>query len=240
MGWRAVVDGLWGVWLPDACVACDAVLPDAPEAFCLDCLEGVEPLEGPRCGGCAAPGPFPEGACARCRSRPTGTLAAWAPFEHLGPVATALHRFKYQDRSDLARPLAAMVARRWPPALGGAGWTLVPVPLHAARFRRRRYDQAGLLAAALGRALRLRVEAGWLTRVRDTPHQVGLDEAQRADNVLGAFAASPAVGGARVLLVDDVLTTGATALEATRTLREGGALEVRVVTVARAMRRVGR
>jgi ComF family protein len=236
MGWRAALDGLWGAWLPDACAACDEVLEAGAGAFCPGCAAEVLELDGPACVACGEPGAFPGGRCPRCRWLPPDFAAAWAPFEHEGAVARAIHRFKYQDRSDLARPLAGALARRWPPWLPRDGWTLVPVPLHPARFRERRYDQAGLLAAALGHRLGRPSAPAWLDRLRDTLHQVGLDEGQRAGNVRGAFAAPPAVRGHRVVLVDDVLTTGATALEATRTLLAAGAAAVTVVTLARARR----
>jgi ComF family protein len=236
MGWRRALDALWGVWLPEACAACDEVLAEGPWEFCPGCRELVLELASRRCSRCGEPGAFAGGLCPRCRRRPPPFLEAWAAFEHEGAVARAVHRFKYGDRSDLARPLAQALARLLPAHLGAPGRTLVPVPLHAARFRERRYDQAALLATALAHTLGARVRPGWLTRVRDTPRQVGLQEAQREANVEGAFGASAAARGQAVVLVDDVLTTGATAREATRALLEAGAREVLVVTVARARR----
>jgi len=236
MRWRRLLDGLWGVWLPEACAACDQVLGEGGELFCPGCEAQVLEVPGATCRRCGEPGAFPGGRCGRCRARPPAFATAWAAFEHEGAVARAVHRFKYLDRSDLARPLAMAVARRWPARLAAEGQVLVPVPLHAARFRQRRYDQAALLAVHLGRALGLPVELDWLTRVRDTPRQVGLDEWQREDNVARAFAASGPVAGRRVLVVDDVLTTGATAQEAAATLSGAGAEAVAVATVARARR----
>ncbi len=118
----------------------------------------------------------------------------------------------------------------------------VKVDVHApsvARFRQRRYDQAALLAVELGRALGLPVALDWLQRVRDTPRQVGLDELQREDNLAGAFAAAAGARGQRVLLVDDVLTTGATAQEAAATLREAGAARVAVARARRVQPHTG-
>jgi ComF family protein len=223
------------VWLPDACLACDAVLGAGEASFCPACGAQVLELTPPTCSRCGEPGGFPGGRCQRCRVHPRAFSTAWAAFEHEGAVARAIHRFKYEDRSDLARPLGEALACRWPPGLA-AGAVLVPIPPHPLRFRARQFDQAALLAGSLAGALGVRAEAAWLERVRDTRRQVGLDEGQREANVSEAFAAHPGVRGQRVVLVDDVLTTGATAQEAARTLRRAGASDVVVVTVARARR----
>ena len=229
MGWFRWGSMVAGV-LPDACVACDEVLSDGQRSLCEGCLALTLEVAGPSCGRCGEPGAFHAGLCPRCRVSPPPFRSAWAPFEHEGAVARAIHRFKYEDRSDLSRPLAGLVAT----GQRKVGGTLVPVPLHEARFRQRRYDQAALLAVALGRLWRQPVALEWLERVRHTTRQVGLDEAGREANVAGAFRA-PRVEGA-VVLVDDVFTTGATAREATKVLLEAGASEVRVITVARARR----
>jgi predicted amidophosphoribosyltransferase len=111
---------------------------------------------------------------------------------------------------------------------------LVALPLHARRFRERRYDQTQLLAGALAQATGRRAPVGLLTRARETQRQVGLSEAERSRNVAEAFIASPAVTGLSLLLIDDVFTTGATARAAATALRDAGAHHVEVLTVARA------
>lgn len=228
--WDAMVAGV----LPDACVTCDDVLPDGERFLCEACLALTSEIAGPSCSRCGEPGAFHSGTCPRCRGSAPPFVSALAPFEHEGAIARAIHRFKYEDRSDLSRPIAGLVATRLGRKLAEVDGTLVPVPLGQLRFRERRYDQAALLAGALGRLLRRPVALDWLGRVRHTCRQVGLDEAHRENNVAGAFRA-PRVAGP-VVLIDDVLTTGATAREATRVLLEAGASEVRVVTVARARR----
>lgn len=228
--WDAVVAGV----LPDACVACDDVLPDGELFLCEACLALTLEVAGPSCSRCGEPGAFHSGTCRRCRGSAPPFVTAWAPFEHEGAMARAIHRFKYEDRSDLCRPLAGLVATRLGRRVAEIDGTLVPVPLAQLRFRERRYDQAALLAVALGRLLRRPVALDCLERIRHTNRQVGLDEARREDNVAGAFRASRVDGP--IVLIDDVLTTGATAREATRVLLEAGAAEVRVVTVARARR----
>jgi ComF family protein len=111
---------------------------------------------------------------------------------------------------------------------------IVPLPLHEARFRQRQFDQAALLAAVFARRLGREVKTNWLSRTRDTKRQVGLSEGEREANVRGAFLASPLVRGQSVVLLDDVLTSGATAREAARALSSAGADRVFVLTIARA------
>jgi ComF family protein len=111
---------------------------------------------------------------------------------------------------------------------------VVPLPLHDARFAERKYDQAALLAHIFAREAKRPLETGWLSRVKDTSRQVGLSEARREANVRGAFEASADVHGKEVLLLDDVLTSGATAREAARALLARGAVRVCVLTLARA------
>lgn len=231
-GWRDALGAVAEVLLPPACAACDEVLP-AAGAFCEACAHEVLPLPEVHCRRCAEPGRFPEGCCERCRAGVPWDVA-FAPFEHEGALARAIHRFKYEDRADLSRPLGELLAATAAAPLQAMPGVLVPLPLHEARFRERRYDQAALLAVTVAARLGRPCEPGWLTRVKDTRRQVGLSELERELNVRDAFVAAPAVAGREVLLVDDVLTTGASAREAARVLRGAGATRVSVLTLARA------
>lgn len=230
--WREAVDAVVDVVLPPACTVCDVVLP-APGAFCEDCAHEVLELPTVHCSRCAEPGAFDGGVCERCRAG-VPWAKAWAPFEHEGAVARAIHRFKYEDRSDLSRPLGMVLAASAREVLAEMPGAVVPLPLHESRFRERKFDQAALLARTVSMEAARPLELEWLTRVRATPRQVGLSEAQREANVRGAFVASAAVKGHDVVLIDDVLTSGATAREAVRVLREAGAARVSVLTLARA------
>jgi ComF family protein len=149
-------------------------------------------------------------------------------------VARAIHRFKYEDHPELAAPLGELLAGEARSFLDRAPGFVVALPLHTRRYHARKYDQAQLLAGVLAKATGREAPVGWLSRTRDTQRQVGLSEAERAHNVEDAFTAAPTVKGREVLLVDDVFTTGATARAAASALREAGAVQVEVLTLARA------
>jgi ComF family protein len=218
---------------PPACIACAKVMP-VRAAFCETCDVAVERLPPSRCRTCAEPGTFPHDTCPRCHASPPPFSRAWAPFAHEGPVARAIHRFKYEDHPELAPALAELLASECRHFLSQAPRLLVALPLHARRFRERKYDQTQLLAGELARATRRQAPVGLLSRARETRRQVGLSESERALNVSGAFTAAPSVAGREVLLVDDVLTTGATVRAAATALQEAGATRVEVLTLARA------
>jgi ComF family protein len=226
--------GLLDVVFPPACLACGRVLNAADAPFCGECEREVDVLPPTACRRCAEPGDYAAGPCDRCRRRPPPFSRAFAPFIHEGPIARAVHRFKYEDHPELAQPLGALLASRAERYLGLAPRLLLPIPLHEGRFFERRYDQAQLLAEELGRRTGRTVAQGVLRRARATRRQVGLTESERELNVAGAFEAGPVSAGQRFLLLDDVLTTGATARAAARTLLDAGAAEVQVLAVARA------
>jgi ComF family protein len=205
-----------------------------------------------RCPGCGAEGPP---ICDRCLPQldarldlPAGVpvglpsdvpppllqLEWCAPFS--GLVRRALHELKYAGETRLAVPLGEAIARRWRRAAAG-GDVLVPVPVHADRARRRGYDQAELIARAAADALGLPC-AAILERTRATTAQFDLDRSSRATNVDGAFALRQGhppnpLSGRWVVLVDDVVTTGATLAACAEPLLAAGAIGVSAVTVAR-------
>jgi ComF family protein len=224
------------VVFPERCLACDLVLGEPRAFFCVGCAHEVEELPAVACARCHEPGAHPKGLCKRCRARAPRFSRAFAPLEHAGAVARAVQRFKYEGHPELARPLGALLVARSTEFLRGAPEAVVPLPLHAARYRERGYDQTALLAVEVAKLTRRALRDDALARARATSRQVGHTDEERAANVAGAFAASPGVAGLRLLLLDDVLTTGATANEAARALLEAGAVQAQVLTLARAVR----
>lgn len=183
-----------------------------------------------RCVGCAAWGPAP--ACDTCLAAwprplggttPVGVSAVVAGAAYAGVARGAVKALKLEGRPGVAPLLAAPLAAH--PALPDAGWLLVPVPLHPGRRRRRGYNQAKLIARAIARLSGHRV-ADVLRRTRATGRQTKLGRAARAANLDGAVACRRDLTGARCILVDDVLTTGATAEACARALRAAGAADV--------------
>ncbi|MCI0569873.1 MAG: ComF family protein [Myxococcaceae bacterium] len=221
------------IFFPPTCVGCARVLPGRA-AFCATCAPEVERVPSIHCLRCCEPGVFKEDVCPRCHLRPPPFSRAFAPFAHAGPISRAVHQMKYEDHPELAAPLGELLAVEARGFLVQAPVEVVPVPLHPARLRERRYDQASLLAQSLARAAGLHVLTDVLVRERRTERQVGRTEAEREANVDGAFGASRDLTGARLLLVDDVFTTGATARAAAAALHASGAVEVQVLTLARA------
>lgn len=228
---RDLLDGAACLLFPERCGACE-MLCRGP--FCDPCSETLLPVPA-GCPLCGEPGDeallplLKPRRCPRCRKDPPPFALARASFLHGGALAEAIHRLKYEGREELARPLGALFAGCEPPRCD----VVAPIPLHPLRLRERGYDQAALLAREAGRQYGLPMRRV-VERVRPTRQQVGLDRARREQNVQAAFRASPAARGVRVCLVDDVLTTGATAAEAARALLLGGAIRVEVRTLARA------
>lgn len=201
----------------------------------------------PRCGGCDRRGTL---LCDDCRGSitlagesdlavPEIDLLLYAgSFE--GPLRSAIHNFKYENDTPLAKALAGLLAgplgKRLTASRQGEEEVpaLVPVPLHSARRRERGYNQAELLARELSRETGLPVDHG-LVRIRETRSQVGLRPDERKANVAGAFEWQRATAPTAVVLVDDVCTTGATLAECAAVLRLKGARRVYAVTVARAI-----
>jgi ComF family protein len=176
------------------------------------------------------------GLCGLCRRGLTGFDAAFSFGEYDGELRRLIHLFKYSGVAPLARPLSRMLLSAVPRS--AVFDLIVPMPLHWLRKWQRGFNQSELLARALARPLGTPA-ANALRRSRATTPQAGLTRAQRRDNVNGSFRVHPraAIAGAHVLLVDDVMTTGATLSAAAAALKRAGARRVTAVTVARADRR---
>ena len=172
--------------------------------------------------------------CGACAVAPPAFDWARAAGLYAGPLRDAVQRFKFGRRPALARPLAALVLEQCAAAVPARA-VLVPIPLARERERERGFNQAALVAERVARGLGAPLRERWLARTRATAPQTELDAVERRANVRGAFVASTAAAGADVVLVDDVLTTGATAGECARALRAAGAASVGLLTVARVL-----
>src|SRR5271165_3754278 len=234
---RRIVKGAADTLYPPTCLACRAAT-GAHGALCPRCWNAMRFIERPFCERLGTPfeQDLGEGLLSpqAMADPPVFQRArAVARFED-GPARALAHRLKYSDRAELARPMARWMARAGADILADAD-LLVPVPLHPLRLWRRRFNQAAALAREVTRQTGKRCDPAALLRVKATQSQVGLSRAQRADNVQGAFRAadSAAVRGRNVVLIDDVLTSGATANAASRALLRGGAKRVDVLVFAR-------
>lgn len=231
-----------GLLLPPQCLSCRAIVA-APGTLCGACFAKVRFLSAPCCAACGTPFEFdPGGAdvlCGGCiRSRPAYDRAR-AVFRYDDSSRGLILAFKHGDRIDAAPAYARWLARAGGALLDGAD-LIAPVPLHWTRLFHRRYNQSALLANALARLTGRPAAPELLRRWRRTPSQGGLDRTERIRNVRGAFSvrakSRPSVVGKRILLVDDVLTTGATVEACAKVLLKVGATAVDVLTLARVVR----
>jgi ComF family protein len=191
--------------------------------------DAVRLIAPARCVGCdeQSQAPF----CNACDSLLERADGRQALFVYGGPVADAIRRFKYGGRSELGGILGFLMAERAERWRGRVD-AVVPVPLHWRRRRVRGFDQAALLAIPVARSLGVPHRLRGLRRVRNTRSQVDLPHLERQRNMRGAFAARTLRGAKKVLLVDDVRTTGATLAAASRALREGGVTEISALVLA--------
>jgi ComF family protein len=232
---RALVDGV----LPPRCLSCGEIV-DEPDALCGRCWGGITFLAPPWCVLCGLPFPHPMGAdavCGDCAREPPTWHQARAVLRYDKNSRRLLLGFKHGDHTHSAAAFGRWMYRAGSEVLAGAD-LLVPVPLHWTRLFQRRYNQAALLAQAVRGAGGPEVAADWLVRRRRTPAQGHLGPAARLRNVHGAFAmrARCSVAGKHVVIIDDVMTTGATVEECARVLKRAGALSIGVLTLARALR----
>ncbi len=239
---RDLARGVAHLIYPNACLICAAPEPeDVPfrHGLCPACLTAVASDPHETCPWCAATvGPHTDTAagCTACRSHSFAFERAF----RLGPYGDRLRDAILHTKHGTGEPLAEMLGRVLAEARGSALLAagvevVVPVPLHWARRWSRGYNQAEAIGRELAAAVGLPHDAGVLRRVKPTPQQAQPSATARRENVRGAFRANPGarVAGRAVLLVDDVMTTGSTAAEAARALREAGAARVVVAVLAR-------
>ena len=228
--------------LPPRCLGC-GVTVQAQGLLCAACWGRLTFLGPPHCRLCGYPLPYAvpeEPLCAACAAEPPVYDRARAALRYDEGSRGLILRFKHADRTDITPIFGRWLTQAGSGLLATAD-VLAPVPLHRWRLLRRGFNQAALLAQALARETGLPVVPDLLQRTRATTSQQGLSGRARLDNVTsGAFRVHPwhhrRVGGLKVVLVDDVLTTGATLSACTRVLRRGGAAQIDALTLARVVR----
>jgi ComF family protein len=244
-GLQAALRGGLALIYPPTCPGCSGAIAD-PHALCARCWSGLHLIAPPCCDRFGTPFAVDHGTgvllSPRAIADPPVFAQARAVALYEGVARDLVQRLKYEDRLDLGPVLAGMMAGAGAELLARAD-CLVPVPLHRWRLWRRRFNQAALLARRIGRIAGRPSEPGYLARVKATRPQVGLSRVARATNLQGAFrvpeAMRPQLQDRRILLIDDVMTTGATANAAARVLLRGGAAAVDVLTFALVAEEIG-
>jgi ComF family protein len=236
---RQIGGGLVDVVLPPRCLACGEIVEE-PGALCGRCWGGITFFAPPWCAGCGLPFPHPmdpDAVCADCARERRAWDRARAVLRYDRRSRQLVLGLKHADRTHVAGAFGNWMQRAGVEVLAEAD-VLAPVPLHWTRLFQRRYNQAALLANAIAAAGGPPVAADCLIRRRRTPSQGHLGPLARERNVRGAFAVRrPSdIAGRRIVIVDDVMTTGATVDECARVLKRAGAVWVGVLTLARALR----
>jgi ComF family protein len=238
-----ILTHLYHLLYPDTCLSCKTQTEDAL-LLCAECKKKIERLSGPSCPICSIPfvseaatSHSPNHACGDCRAHPPLFVKAITPYryeggEKHGPLAAAICQFKYQKQTRLAAPIAELLVDD---LVDLPIDRVLAIPLHPTRLQTREFNQSLLLAKVIAKRLDIPYSIDSMIRVRETRSQVGLSKKEREDNMKGAFSVTRKneIEGQRILLVDDVYTTGATLREGARALTLGGAKEVIVATIAR-------
>lgn len=250
------------ILFPPRCLICEGDFPDSmihaqalppyhrpfwrelveERAFCPKCFREIPFIREPMCLQCGSPLPHnlnPESSCGQCLVTPPLYASAQSLGLYEGSLHQAINRLKYNNQRTLANPLGHLLSIATDDRIRSKRIDVIlPIPLHPKRLKERGYNQSILIAKILALYIGIPVEFGCLERIRWTVPQVELKGRLREKNVRGAFRVThpERINGKRVLLVDDVLTTGATVNEATRTLMKSGINEVHVLTLGRVVR----
>lgn len=233
MSYRHYLNNFWQLLYPQReCPNCGE--PVSAPGLCSACRHKSQSLH--RCGLCATFGESDDGICPECRAHRPLFAAAYAALPYEGQLRQWLLDFKYEDRTYHRRSLAALLMQAF------ADWqvrqplehidAIVPVPSSASRLSERGYDHMVLIGEVLAEELQIPLQTDWLTRIKNTPPLHDLTRQQRFAQMRGAMAASPQVQNKRILLIDDIFTTGATALACTSALLAQGAEPPYLLTCA--------
>ena len=232
--WHRLLDQAVAQLLPPTCVLCGA-----PGALGLDLCQGCLadlPHNRHPCSRCAHPLPWDlqaSGVCGACQGQPPPQDTSHIPFLYQDAIPSLVIGAKFHGRLNLARLLGLCLARSLRQEGISRPDIIIPVPLHPRRMRERGYNQALEIARALSRELAIPVDPSLCARLRATPPQVGLEREERRHNVRGAFGVIGPVAARHLVILDDVVTTGGTAGELARVLRQAGAARIDLWAVAR-------
>jgi ComF family protein len=229
--------GLVDLIMPPVCLSCREPI-GTRDALCAQCWDGTDFISTPHCDRLGIALPYATGdimVSAAAAARPPPYARARAVGHYRGTLQRLVHSFKFRDRHDIRRLFGTWLQQAGQELIAEAD-LLVPVPLSRLRLLNRRFNQAAILAQEISRRSGLPIRAQGLNRTRRTQRQIGLTAEQRRLNVRGAFRVPtrelPHIRGSRVLLIDDVITTGATAEACTKALKQAGAANVDVLAVA--------
>jgi ComF family protein len=238
-----ILDSLLNLFYPEVCFICaDPIVHRKERGVCTKCLNKARDLrlKPPVCSSCGLPMPnFESGAdvlCGNCILQPPAYSGARSFGYYSGELGRLIQGLKFNNRRNLVALLVPFMIQAYYGSWDRDDFDLVvPVPLHPKRRRSRGYNQSELLARLLAHRTGIPFINSVLVRTRSTLPQVGLTDTQRRENVRNAFQCinSRQISGRRILLIDDVMTTGATASSASAALKKGGALRVSVLTLAR-------
>ncbi|HVI51369.1 MAG TPA: ComF family protein [Candidatus Sulfotelmatobacter sp.] len=227
---------LLDVLIPPRCLKCGGIV-DTPGALCPSCWEAVNFITAPLCACCGTPFDIdlgPDTLCVACIEKHPRFHRARSVFRYDDASRALILRFKHADRTGGAKTFARWMARAGAELLAEAD-VILPVPLHPLRLLKRRYNQAALLGQELAKLSGKPCRIDALARIRNTKPQGTMGRRSRSRNLRGAFAVKKAnaVAGKNVLLIDDVLTSGATLSECGKVLSAAGAVRIDVLTLAR-------
>ena len=237
---KSFFHGLAGLIYPPNCLLCRSRLgqEEQENLLCPLCADSIKPNRPPFCGKCSRPlrEDFEQNFCRDCRQTEYDFNRAWAATLYNDTMKTLIHFFKYENKTSLRKTFSKLISV----FLNDHAFELarfdylVPVPLHRARLRERGYNQSELILEPLRGTLGVPLASGKLLRKRYTPNQALLGKKERWTNIRGAFTINDSLffKEKSVLLFDDLFTTGATVSEAARTLKNAGAKEVSVLTLA--------
>ncbi|MDR2648152.1 MAG: ComF family protein [Clostridiales bacterium] len=234
---RGLIDAALDWVYPPRCMVCTDILPvNGPKWICENCGGLLAPITPPVCVKCGAPTETDGSICSACRARKR-VLSNTSIFVYDDAAREVIHRFKYNGCRGYAAGFAKLAADSLGMGFFDGLEALVPVPMFPRKRRRRGYNQAEELAWALSETTGITVLIDYLKRVRETRPQAGLTPVERTNNLKGAFALDKPLKLKSFLLIDDIYTTGETLEACANLLKQGGAEQVRSLTLAVAVRR---